>query len=73
MADIQEIQEYLWKNLIFHNYSLTKETKTKANCNVRMEQWCRAEVTCMTCVLAVQICLTVLHLYCSLCVCFGLD
>lgn len=29
MADIQEIQEYLWKNLIFHNYSLTKEKKQK--------------------------------------------
>lgn len=22
MADIEEIQEYLWKNLIFHDYSL---------------------------------------------------
>ena len=29
MADIQEIQEYLWKNFIFHNYSLTKEKKQK--------------------------------------------
>lgn len=29
VADIQEIQEYLWKSLVFHNYSLTKQTKQK--------------------------------------------
>lgn len=25
MADVQEIQEYLWKDLVFHNYSLTEQ------------------------------------------------
>lgn len=28
MADIQEIQEYLWENSIFHNYSLQVELQT---------------------------------------------
>lgn len=29
MADVQEIQEYLWKNPIFHNYSLQVELQTQ--------------------------------------------
>lgn len=28
MADIEEIQEYLWKNLIFHDYSLEVELES---------------------------------------------
>lgn len=28
MADIQEIQEYLWENLTFHNYGLQVELQT---------------------------------------------
>ncbi len=31
MADIEEIQEYLWKNLIFHDYSLHSHTQRKSN------------------------------------------
>lgn len=29
MADVEEIQEYLWEDLIFHNYSLTKKKQQK--------------------------------------------
>lgn len=32
VADVQEIQEYLWKNPIFHNYGLARQ---KQNYNVR--------------------------------------
>lgn len=28
MADIEEIQEYLWKNLIFHEHSLEVELES---------------------------------------------
>lgn len=48
MADIQEIQEYLWKDPIFHNYSLTKTDKTKANYNVHTARPYTAEVTRVT-------------------------
>lgn len=35
VADVQEIQEYLWKNPIFHNYGLARQ---KQNYNVRKKE-----------------------------------